>query len=200
MVGSRYGQFMNSVSWTLLVWVPVLSVPSRLYWLWGGSLHNLCDSFSMAAREFNVFSQQVVQLAALWQAIEPSIFKPESHISPETQSTLIVFHGETIRLLGEVRRTVYQYYDDEKRITEAEYKQRSWNPDIGGIDGIRSRRNRRLRQFLKRSDVRLQREQIESTKTSLLVILDVIRWAITFFNSLRLLTMSQIHSLGHSIQ
>jgi hypothetical protein len=141
----------------------------------GGRLYNLYDSFSRAAREFDVFCQEVIQFAALWQAIEPWITETEPCISQELRGTLLTIRRGTTRLLVNLKITVDRFCDHDLRIIETQYQQCALNIAECGPEAIRLGRERRIRKFLGRSEIALQREQLESSKTTLLIILNAVQ-------------------------
>ena len=136
----------------------------------GQSLFNLCDGISLATREFEVFSQEVNTFATVWMVVQPCLTDPSVALSGPLIRTIARIVNDTRTILVDLRETVDLFSDENDRkykVTQSKFLRITTSPE--------EQRQRRLKKFLKRSKITLQRSQISYATANLNVMLAVIQ-------------------------
>lgn len=127
----------------------------------GQALFNLCDSVSLATREFEVFSQEVNTFATVWIVVQPCLTDPSVTLSGPLIRAIARIVNDTRTILVDLRATVALFSDENDR--ECKVMQRKF---LRITTSPEEQRQRRLEKFLKRSKTALQRSQIIQRRES----------------------------------
>lgn len=135
-------------------------------------LYQIYDNRRVAGKEFKVFGGEVAAFADLWSAARPSLEASQSHISAELEHVLQRICTGTSEILVDLVESVRRFGnwdENQRRKTQNLFKRLFiYQPErIGGSS--------RVRVFMARSDIALQRSQLEHAKTNLLLIIEVIK-------------------------
>ena len=139
-------------------------------------LYQIYDNRRVAGREFRMFGDEVAAFADLWSAARPSLEAPQSHISAELEHVLQRICTGTSEILVDLVESVrrFENWDEsQRRRTQNLFQnlfQRLFIYQPERIIG-----SSRVRIFMARSDIALQRGQLEHAKTNLLLIIEVIK-------------------------
>jgi hypothetical protein len=134
-------------------------------------LYQVYNDREMVGKEFKVFGDEVAAFADLWSAARPSLEASQPHVSAELERVLQRICRGTSEILVDLTESVvgFKNWDEDQRRKTLSWCKRLFIPPER-IDG-----SSRVRIFMDRPDIALQRGQLEHAKTNLLLIIEVIK-------------------------
>lgn len=142
-------------------------------------LHKLYTDFGDAGHEFEVFSREFSIFAAVWTAVQPVLEHHGDTISDELWESLDQICDDTTKIVKKIEASLQRFQRrDEPRRTR---------PGLGLAlallcfprtleDDRKAYRRQRVRKYFQRSQVVMQRQQLEYAKTSLTLVLVIIKY------------------------
>ncbi|KAJ9661088.1 hypothetical protein H2201_006637 [Coniosporium apollinis] len=140
-------------------------------------LHKLHTDFRDAGDEFEVFSWEFSTFATAWTAVQPVVEYRGDEISDELWENLERICGDTTKIVKKIETSLqrFQRRDEPRRM----------RPTLGHAlalfcfprtleDDRKAYRRQRVRKYFQRSQLVLQRQQLEYAKNSLMFIFVVI--------------------------
>jgi hypothetical protein len=119
----------------------------------------LKDGFSQARRELEAFRNELAALETTWNALKRSIDLHRLYLTADLLSDVGRITADTKSLLENLQTSLRELYRTEKQIQRSE----SWRKPFavfGALKKVGDKKDHRIRTFLKRSRVKLMREQV----------------------------------------
>ncbi|EON62544.1 hypothetical protein W97_01768 [Coniosporium apollinis CBS 100218] len=140
-------------------------------------LHKLYTDFGDAGREFGVFSREFSIFAAVWTAVQPVLAHHGDAISDELWESLERICGDTTKIFEQIEASLqrFQRRDEPRRIRLGLGHALAFLCFPRTLeDDRKAYRRQRVRKYFQRSQLVMQRQQLEHAKTSLTLVLVVI--------------------------
>lgn len=137
----------------------------------GKGLFDFCDGVGLASREYEVFSQEVNTFASVWMVIQPCLRSPNVALSEPLLRTLNRIVHDMRVILDDLQDTVDDFKIENNRkdrVTRHAFLRIAISPE--------AQRRSRLKKFVNRGKIVLQRSQIFYATTTLNVVLAVIEY------------------------
>ena len=135
----------------------------------GQRLYDFCDGVGLASREFEIFSQEVNTFASVWMVVQPCLRNQDVALSEPLLRTLRRILADTTAILEDLQDTVARFRSENERkdkVARHAFFRIASSPE--------DQRRKRLKKFVNRHKIILQRSQIFYATATLNVVLAVI--------------------------